>query len=148
MTMKLVTLIFIILIVLPAWAQRTVKPCNAPISYEDHNQVEYGPLSLPIVSGIAQDRDQARIRGVCLGLFTEKQHRLVATAVTDQEGKFQLDQVPPGLYRLVAKYSGFCPANTLLRITRRASNRKMKSKSLVLHMELENMDRCSYGDYK
>jgi hypothetical protein len=148
MTLKLLTLIFIILIVTPVSAQQKEEPCKTPITYENRNQIEYSPLPIQIVSGVAQDKDGARIPGVCLGLFTEKEHRLVATAVTDEEGNFQFNQVPPGRYRLVAKYSGFCPANTLLRLTRRASNKKMKTKTLVLHMETAKIDHCSYGDYK
>jgi hypothetical protein len=136
------------LLVLPTSAQQPAEECKAKITYENRNQIEYRPLSVSIVSGVALDKDQVPIPSVCLGLFTERGHRLVANAVTDQTGSFNFSRVIPGRYRLMAKYNGFCPANLSLRIMRRPSKSNRKGRHLVFHMQPTGMDSCSYGDYK
>jgi hypothetical protein len=134
-------------LMLPISAQQPAEECPK-ITYENRNQIEYRPLSVSVVSGVALDKDQVPIPSVCLGLFTERGHRLVASAVTDQKGGFNFSRVIPGRYRLVAMYSGFCPANLSLRVMRRLSEHEQKRKHLVLHMQPKGMDSCSYGDYK
>ena len=122
--------------------------CKSPIEYENHNQVDYGPLSIRAVTGRASDKDRVSIPGVCLGLFTEKEHRLVAQTITDQEGRFHFSVVPKGRYRLVAQYPGFCSANVPLRIVRWPGGGLLKARHIVLHMEPTAIDHCSFGSYK
>jgi hypothetical protein len=140
-------LVSFLLLVLPTSAQQP-EECKPNITYENRNQIEYRPLSVSIVSGVALDKDQVPIPTVCLGLFTERGHRLVANAVTDQKGSFNFSRVIPGTYRLVAKYDGFCPANLSLRIMGRPSKSNQRPKHLVFHMQPTGMDSCSYGGYK
>lgn len=104
--------------------------------------------SVNAVFGIAQDKDKVLVPNVCLGLFTEREHRLVESAVTDQEGRFNFGQVNPGRYRLVAKYEGFCTANVPVQIMRISSKLKPRRNLLVLHMQLAEIDSCSYVAYK
>ena len=79
-------------------------------SYVDKNQSEPEVLKVSRVAGVARNSQGTPIQGVDILLFTEQGHKLMATAVTDKEGEFFLEEVPPGRYRLVAK-SLFCPAN-------------------------------------
>ena len=123
-------------------AQQPAGDCKTKITYEYRNQTDPRPVSIAIISGIAQDKDQVRIPNVCLGLFLG--HRLVSTAVTDQKGRFRFGRVNPGRYRIVAKYEGFCTANIPVLVKPTSKQHKR----LVFHMEPTGIDTCSYGDYK
>src|ERR1700683_1609221 len=68
------------------------------IVYEDHNQVDPKPLKMQIVFGRASLESGFLVPKVKLGIFTENDHLLVATAETDQEGKFRFARIPPGRY--------------------------------------------------
>jgi hypothetical protein len=107
-------------------------------------------LSLRSVSGRAIAQDSVSVPYVCLGLFTEKDHRLIATGIADEEGYFQLRNIPAGVYRLVVKdsYGGFCTANVRIRIARWPRGGIFKRKRLIIHMRVAGVDTCSYGDYK
>jgi hypothetical protein len=116
----------------------------ADLTYESRNQIDYGPLRVSVISGIAQDAEGGRIPDVCVGVFTEKEHRLVAMAHSDESGRFELKAVPVGKYRLVAKYEGFCPANARLRIGRLARRKKL----LTVQVRPTGIDTCSYIELK
>lgn len=53
-----------------------------------------------------------------LGLFTEKDQQLVATATVDRDGRYRFVAVPEGEYRLVVHAEPLCVANVPLRIER------------------------------
>ena len=91
------------LLVLPlaARGQGHSSPCI--VQYENHNQVDYGPLVVQDVKGTITDPQQVAVPKACVGIFTEKDHKLVATTKSDADGKFSLQSVPPGQYRLVVK---------------------------------------------
>jgi hypothetical protein len=114
------------------------------MTYENRNQIDYGPLRLRAVKGSAKDLDGVSIPKVCVGVFTETEHKLVATAETDEEGLFEIRNLPAGNYRIVAKYSGFCPANARLQIQPKSRSRK----SLKLRMRAAGIDTCSYFELK
>jgi hypothetical protein len=124
-----------------AWS---VSSPNAPscgqISYEDHNQIDYGPLRVSVAEGNARDTQGAVIPNVCMGVFSEPDHKLIATTQTDAKGAFKFPPVAKGRYRLVAKCEGFCTANVIL-LVQRATGR-----SLRLHMRPAGIDTCSYVD--
>jgi hypothetical protein len=85
------------LIVLPqslVAAQQSVASCPNPIEYENHNQITLSPLSLRAISGRAIAHDGVSVLGVCLGLFTEQDRRLVASSVADEEGHFRFANIP------------------------------------------------------
>ena len=104
-----------ILIVLPAffcgsltYAQQHTSTCQSPIEYGNRNQIDPKRSSVKTVSSrvIAEVGHPAKEIGsipACLGLFTEKEHRLVASVVADDEGYFKFDSVPPGRYRLIVR---------------------------------------------
>jgi hypothetical protein len=132
-----------------AIAQQTAPSCPNPIAYESHNQITPPPLSLRKISGRAVASDGVSVSNVCLGLYTEKDHRLVASAVADNEGYFQIRKIPAGRYRLAVKdrYGGFCTANVPIRISAWPRS-VLARKRLVIHMRPAAIDTCSYGDYK
>lgn len=133
----------------PCVAQQTDEsPCPSSTVYENHNQIDYGPLKVRTVRGmgIVEVGDKTQpgraVPGACLSLFTEKEHRLVASVVTDSKGRFQFDAVPPGRYRLVARADAFCIANVPLEVVR--SSRKKAE--IFVHFRPAGIDTCSYGD--
>jgi hypothetical protein len=85
-----------------------------------------------------------------LGLFTEQDHRLVASSVADEEGYFRFRNISSGVYRLVVRdnYRGFCTANVRIRIVDWPRGGILKRKRLVIHMQVAGVDTCSYGDFK
>lgn len=131
-----------------AFGQQVIEQCRFPIEYENHNQVDYGPLSVRVLKGRAVDNDRVSIPGVCLGLFSEKAHRLIAQTATDQEGRFQFSAVTPGRYRLVGQYRGFCAANVPVHVVRWPRSGMLERRHVVLHMEPAAIDHCSFASYK
>lgn len=117
--------------------------CDSPMSYESHNQIDPRPLRLKTIRGVAIDEQGAAIWNVCLGLFAEKDHKLIVSSRAGEDGRFALKDIPPGEYRLVAKSPGFCTANVPLRVGTPSSGSKTE---LVLHMNVTGIDKCSYGD--
>ena len=77
---------------------------------------------------------------VCVGLFTEKDHTLVATALSDENGHVEINQIKSGNYRLGAVSPGFGVLNAKLKIAHRGS-----AKRLLLHMEVKGIDSTSYA---
>ena len=110
-------------------------------SYVNRNQIDYGPLKVSNVAGIARDEQGAAVPSVRILLFTEKEHQMVASVTTDEKGMFSFGNIPYGRYRLVAK-SAFCPANVPIEIG------YFGKKQLYLHMIAGAVDTCSYGALK
>jgi hypothetical protein len=133
-------------------AQQSDAPCLSPI--EDVSEKDlvpfgiYRTLSIRSVSGYAIDLDNVRVPLLSLGIFSLKDKRLVASTTTDEEGRFQLPNIPPGKYRLVARGHGFCIAIVPLRIVRWPRGGVWKHRHLVLHMRFAALDECSYGSYR
>jgi Carboxypeptidase regulatory-like domain len=98
-------------------------PCAA-MAYRDQNQVDT-KIRIHDVKGVVIDGVSVPIPGVCVGVFAEPDHRLLATAKTDADGKFRLPSIGRGTYRLVAEYQGFGVANSLS-----SSESRAKSQSL------------------
>jgi hypothetical protein len=138
-----------LLAVIPSMAaEKGDDPCPSSTVYENHNQVDYGPLKVRAVmgTGVVQTGDKTQpgktIPGACLSLFTERDHKFLASVAADSEGQFQFDAVPPGRYRLVARADGFCIANIPLEVSR--SSRKKAE--ILVHFRPAGIDTCSYGD--
>ncbi len=152
MRMQQSVLVFLglaLLAVMPSMAaQKGDDPCPSSTGYENHNQVDYGPLKVRVVLGtsVVETGDKTQpgktIPGACLSLFTEKDHKLVATVVADSQGQFQFDAISSGRYRLVARAKGFCTANVPLEVVK-SSRRKTK---IVVHFRPAGIDTCSYGE--
>jgi hypothetical protein len=132
-------------------AQGQPAKCKPPIEYGNRNQVDPPRSTVRELSGrvISEVRDPAReIAPVpaCLGLFTEKRHRLVASVIADEEGRFNFGSIPSGRFRLIVRdpLSLFCLANMPLRVVRSRGN----ARAIVIHMRPAGIDSCSYGDFK
>jgi hypothetical protein len=137
------------LAVMPSMAaQKGDDPCSSSTAYENHNQVDYGPLRVRAVqgTGIVESGDKSQpgktVPGACLSLFTEKDHMFLASVTADSEGRFQFDAVPRGRYRLVARADAFCIANIPLEVVR-SSRKKV---GILVHFRPAGIDSCSYGD--
>jgi hypothetical protein len=153
--MKAQTILTILLIFFSStltYAQKQTPTCESPIEYDNRNQVDPKRSSVRGISGrvIAEVGRPAKEIGsvsACLGLFREKDHRLVASVATDDEGRFKFNSVPLGKYRLVVRDSqnAFCVANMPLNIVRWPRG---QTKPLVIHMRPSWIDDCSYGDFK
>jgi hypothetical protein len=141
---KLTLLIFAVaLLAEPSFAGQQKgesSPCTA--EYENHNQIDYGPLIAQEVKGMITDPQQVAVPKVCVGVFTEKEHKLVAAAQSDADGKFSLQSLPPGRYRLVVKADPLCAANVPLQVVKH----QKKKQVLQVHMKPRGLDSCSYAD--
>ena len=126
-----------------ATAQDSHGPCE-DLSYENRNQIDYGPIVLKQIRGLAKDLDGVPVPNVCVGIFNESDHKLVAAAQTDTKGTFELKAIPDGNYRLVAKCEAFCSANARIRIKARSGS----GKALSIHFRASGIDTCSYIDQK
>ena len=131
------------------------KPCTAAprdqstdcsTSYENHNQADYGPLKVTAVLGTSDIRvgnqTQPGVARACFVLFTEVEHKLVVSVRGDADGRFELKDVSPGRYRLVARAEGFCTANIPLEVLK---SHRRKTRILV-HFRAAGIDACSYGE--
>lgn len=112
-------------------------------TYENHNQVDYGPLKVSVIVGVAIDMAEGPVPHARVLVFTDRRHALIAHTKTDADGKFGLPQVGNGNYRLVVKSYGFCSANVPIIV-----QTDLKAKRLVIHMKMGEVDACSYGDFK
>jgi hypothetical protein len=64
-------------------AQQGIEPSDCSTAYENHNQIEYGPLKVRAIRGTSViqvgNETQPGVPGACLVLFTEGDHKLVAS---------------------------------------------------------------------
>jgi hypothetical protein len=127
---------------LTAASQENASACK-DLSYASRNQTDYGPLRVAAVRGIAKDAQGVAIPRACVGVFTEADHKLVASTQTDDSGNFELKDIPAGDYRLVAKYEGFSPANAKLRV-----ERSRGKKTLAVQMRPAGLDTSSFVEVK
>lgn len=149
------TSLVIALLGLTAPAQQKSEPCKMS-NYVNRNQLDPRPLSVTKLLGRVMvevgelggsTRETGPASGACLGLFTEREHQLVAIVSADKEGRFAFDAVPEGEYRLIVRADPLCLANVPLRVVRsqRGGTRK---KQVVVHMRAAGIDTCSYADYR
>lgn len=130
------------LLAVPSFAQQKAASSSCVAEYENHNQTDYGPLIVQEVKGTIMDPQQGAVQKVCVGIFTEKDHKLVATTESGADGKFSLKSIPPGRYRLVVKADPLCAANVLLQVVKHRNKKQV----LQVHMKPRGLDSCSYAD--
>jgi len=123
-------------------SQREGESSPCAVVYENHNQIDYGPLVVQEVEGTVVGPQQTAISKACVSVFTEKDHKLLATTLSDANGKFSLQSLPTGRYRLVVSANPLCAANVLLRVVKHS----MKKRILQVHMKARGLDTCSYGE--
>ena len=66
-------------------------------SYVNRNQVDYGSLKVSTVTGVARDEHGTAVPSARILLFTEKEHKLVASTTTNEKGMFSFGHIPYGL---------------------------------------------------
>jgi|SRR5580700_4146879 hypothetical protein len=150
-TLKVIGLLFASFVLLFSerqyLAQQGDDASQCSTAYENHNQIDYGPLKVRAIGGttIIQvgAQKQSGVPGACFALFTEKEHKLVASARADSEGRFELNDVLPGRYRLVARAEGLCTANVPLEVLKPLHGRKTE---ILVHFRPTGIDTCSYGE--
>ena len=123
-------------------AQQKGDSSRCMVEYENHNQIDYGPLVVQEVRGRITDPQQFAVPKVCVALFTEAEHKLIATTESDTEGRFSLPNVAPGRYRLIVKADPLCAANVPLQVVKH----QRKKRVLQVHMKPRGLDSCSYAE--
>ena len=93
--MSIKTIVAVALLVMLLAAQEQGRSSTCTVHYENHTQIDYGPLVVQDVKGTITDPRQVAVPKVCAGIFTEKDHKLIATTESDADGKFSLQSVPP-----------------------------------------------------
>ena len=129
-----------LLVALPALGQKHQKNSCSQSTYENRNFIDYGPLKVQDVRGVAWEPGGAHIVGACIAIFSEENHTLIAAVETSKAGTFLLSGIPPGRYRLVVKASPLCPANAQLIVVKH----QWRKRILHVHMKVGGIDECSF----
>jgi hypothetical protein len=132
-------LIVYFILAVPAATLASEQPCDKTALYEDRNQVDYGPLRVQRIRGTAVDFNGVVIPGACILLFSESDHKFIASVESGKDGRFALSNIPPGAYRLVSRYDGFSVANARVEVGRFSGWRV-----LVVKMRPAGIDTGSY----
>jgi hypothetical protein len=129
------------LAVLAATPARAAQELAAPATYVDENTPDPPPLKLSGVEGTVLGLGGDAMPRVSVSLFTEVGHTLLTTVITDKDGKFRFSKVEKGLYRVVAKIQGLCPANIPVKVEAGF----LAHHHLEITMQPKDIDTCSYG---
>jgi hypothetical protein len=141
-TKTITVVLFVFALLGSALCQQSAKEARPELAYENHNQIDYGPLRIAKLRGIAEDSQGVPVPDVLVLLFSEKEHTLIAQSKRDLKGAFRLGGVRSGRYRLVLKYDGFCSANVPVDLKLRSGRKK----GIMVHMRPAGIDECSYGE--
>ena len=106
----------------------------------NENQTDPAPLKLTGVEGRVRGLGGDGMAMASVSLFTENGHTLVATVLSDKDGKFKFNKVDKGLYRVVARVAGLCTANIPILVGSSLLHRRLE-----ITMQAKDLDRCSYG---
>ncbi len=127
-------------------AQQSNGTSGCSTTYEDHNQTDHSPLKVTDVRGGTRmqvgDQELPGSPGACLILFSEKGHKLVASIKADEDGTFELKDVAPGRYRLLARVGRFCTANIPIKVVKSSRDRT----GILVYFVPAGIDTCSYGE--
>lgn len=122
-------------------AERHAQAATGAAVYVDDNGTDPAPLHLRELEGKVVGLGGEPMPQTPIALFTEDGHSLVASVISDRQGKFRFDKVEKGLYRVVARVEGLCPANIPVRI----ESSLLTKHKLVITMRPKDIDTCSYG---
>jgi hypothetical protein len=121
--------------------QQAGVPCSkVPIYKGDglYPQLGHELVKMKAVSGRLLDHQNAPVRGVCIGLFSEHSDdlpRLVKSVETDEDGYFRMANVNTGRYRLVARVPGFFVVDIPVIIVGKY-NLMVRRKQIAIKLEL------------
>jgi hypothetical protein len=131
------------MLVLAAMATFAKDDCTS-VEYQNHNMIDYGPLVVPSIIGVAEDKSKVAVPDVCIVLFTDDAaHKRVGMTTTDMDGNYALPVVPDGKYRLVAALDPLCVANVPVVVEHKARKRPV-----AIVLQPRGLDSCSYGEYR
>jgi hypothetical protein len=137
MRMRMWCLGFMLAVCSAEIAQGSADESCSAMAYRDQNQIDT-KIGIRDVQGVAIDAANVPVPGVCVGVFTEPDHRLILTVMSDDRGKFRLPGIGRGTYRLVAEYQAFGAANSLVVVGKRGE------RSVVIRMLPRRIDSTSY----
>lgn len=123
------------------FAATPARAAQAAPTYANENQADPAPLKLSGVEGRVRGLGGDAMPRVSVSLFTENRHELVATVMSDRDGKFRFNKVEKGLYRVVARVEGLCTANIPILV----ESSLLAHHRLEITMQAKDLDRCSYG---
>jgi carboxypeptidase family protein len=110
-------------------------------AYVDENSVDPAPLKLTGVEGRVRGLGGDPMPRTSVSLFTEDRHVLIATVMSDKDGKFRFNKVDKGLYRVVARLPGLCAANIPIKV----ESSVLAKHRIEITMQPKDLDKCSYG---
>ena len=141
--MKKTILLTMAVVGLLVWgsAGRAQSAATTPDAYVNENPSEPAPLKLRDVEGVVRGLGGDGMARASVSLFTEQGHALIATVMSDKDGKFKFAKVDKGLYRVVAKVAGLCPANVPILV----ESSLLAHRRLIITMQPKDLDTCSYG---
>jgi hypothetical protein len=125
----------------PAGGASAAGEVGSAAVYVDENPKEPKVLKLDGLEGSVRGLGGDGLPRATVSVFTEDGHTLVASMVTDKDGKFRFSKLDKGLYRVVARIEGLCPANVPVKVE--AS--PLAKRKLVITMVAKDIDTCSYG---
>jgi hypothetical protein len=109
--------------------------------YVDENQTDPAPLKLREVEGSVRGLGGDGMPRASVSLFNEEGHTLIATVLSDKDGKFRFDKVEKGRYRVVVRSAGLCPANIPIVV----ESSLLAHRKIIVTMQAKDIDTCSYG---
>jgi hypothetical protein len=109
-------------------------------AYVDENPVDPAPLKVTGVEGTVRGLGGDSMPMARVSLFTDG-HALVATVMSDKDGKFRFARVDKGLYRVVARVPGLCAANIPIKV----ESSILAKHRIEITMQPKDLDKCSYG---
>jgi hypothetical protein len=124
-----------------AFASASARAAQAAPAYVNENPADPAPLKLAGVEGTVRGLGGDAMSRASVSLFTEDRHDLVATVMSDKDGKFRFDKVGKGFYRVVARVEGLCAANIPILV----ESSILAHHRLVITMQPKDVDKCSYG---
>jgi hypothetical protein len=126
-----------------AYASFAKDDCTR-VEHQNHNMIDYVPLVVPSILGVAHDKSKVAVPDVCILLFTDDAvHNRVGMTTTDKDGNYELPGIPDGKYRLVAALDPFCAANVPVVV-----KHKTRKRPVAIVLQPRGLDSCSYGEYR
>lgn len=122
-------------------AERRAQAATGAATYVDENTTEPEALHLRRLEGSVEGLGGEPMPQAQVSLFTENGHSLIATVASDGRGRFHFDKVEKGLYRVVARVTGLCPANIPVKF----ESSLLAKRKLIITMRPKDLDTCSYG---
>jgi hypothetical protein len=117
------------------------QPASHAPAYVDENQTDPAPLKVREVEGSVRGLGGDGMSRASVTLFSEDGHALIATILSDKDGKFRFDKVEKGHFRVVVRVEGLCPANIPIAV----ESSLLAHRRIIVTMRAKDIDTCSYA---